>query len=132
MKAAHNIFSRAEAATNRWVPVRPTDEQLQAAKPAAGHHVGQRVKGPHLRAVRKSSRSNIKVPGICRGIMRRYGREEVVFYVQIGDRSRRVYAGRIGIPEAFRRALELRARWEEHIEAANRAILNARERNSTP
>jgi hypothetical protein len=132
MKARHDILSRAEASANRWVPVRPTDDQLQAAKPAAGHHAGQRVKGPHLRAVRKSSRSNIKVPGICKGVMRRYGREEVVFYVQLGDHSRRVYSGRIGVPEAFRRALELRSRWEERVEAANRAILAAREKNSTP
>lgn len=125
--AGHNSLARAESATCRWVPVRPTDDQLQCAAPAAGHRKGQVVQGPHLRRVCRTSRSNIGVPGICRGTLKRYGRVEAVFWVQLGDHSRKVYAHRIGLSEAFRQALEMRAKWEERVQAANQAILKARE-----
>jgi hypothetical protein len=127
MKTCHDPLSRAEAATCRWVPVRPTDGQLEQAAPALGHHSRQGVTGPHLRCVRKHSRSNIGVPGICKGLLHRHGHDEVVFYVQQGSVSRKVYTRRCGISEGFRHALQLRAKWEELIEAANRAILKARE-----
>lgn len=129
MKASHDRLSRAEAAANRWLPVRPTDDQLTEAQPGT-HHAGKRIRGPHLRCVRKSTASNIRVPGICQGTIRRYGKEETVFYVQLGSTSKRIYTGRIGISEGFRRALELRSRWEERVEAANLAILRARRANA--
>lgn len=127
MSQSHDPLARAEAAACCWVPVRPTDGQLAQAGSALGHKKGQHVKGPHLRVVRRSSRSNIGVPGICRGTLHRYGRDETVFYVQLGDHSRKVYAHRVGVPAAFRQALEMRAKWEERVEAANQAILKARE-----
>ncbi len=125
--SAHNPLARAEAATCRWLPVRPTDDQLAEAAPARQHRKGHVVHGPHLRVICRTSRSNIGVPGICRGVLHRYGRTETVFYVQLGDHSRKIYAHRIGVTAAFRQALEMRSKWEERVEAANDAITQARE-----
>jgi hypothetical protein len=126
MKTSHNPLARAEAATCRWMPVRPTDDQLEVAKPASKDGCRHHVTGPHLRALRKSTRSNIGVAGISQSTVHRRGRTEIVFYVNQGTSHRKIYAHRIGISEAFRRALELRSKWEELVEAANRAILASR------
>ncbi len=129
--SGHSPLARAEASACPWVPVRPCDDQLAVAAPAQSHHKGAHVSGPHLRVVHRTSRSNIGVTGICKGVLHRYGRDEAVFYVQLGNYFRKVYTHRIGIPAAFRQALEMPAKWEERVEAANRAILKAREEKSS-
>lgn len=116
--------------TGRTVaPYTPADEDLAAARPAASHRAGEGISGPHLIALRRRhARNRTGVVGLSLGYDRRRGRHYV--YVNLGSRSRCFCIETLGRDEAFRRALQLRRRHVEKVEAANRRIAEARLRHA--
>lgn len=103
----------------------PAQEDLAVAQPAATHHRGAAVAGPHLKTVRgQYTKNKTGIVGISEGW--EHARECRCFWVQLGSTSRRFNITRLGRAEALRRAISLRRAHLEKLALANAAIIAAR------
>ena len=130
-----NPTARAEAAVSRWESPAPQVDVLRTAsagqKRGGGSWVA--VQGPHLRTVRKHNpRNKTGVVGISLISMRKQPHRPLrrYFVVQMGANRSSFCLDTLGAGEAWRRAVQARAKHELRIRAANNAILEARERNA--
>jgi hypothetical protein len=125
----HDPEARAEAGVKRWEPVTPEPELLAIAAPEPPSHRA-RVKGPHLRVVRKRyARNKTGVVGISLANRRAPdGRVARRLVVNLGSTNRAFNVETLGPNEAWRRAVMLRAEHEAKVARANAMILKAREK----
>jgi aspartate aminotransferase-like enzyme len=93
----------------------------------AERRVAGLVRGPHLRAVRREHRRNRTG---CVGIsISRSARGKTYYVANLGSTNRRFCIETLGRAEAFKRALQARAKHELTVQAANEVILAARNTN---
>jgi hypothetical protein len=120
-RAVNGHNSKARAATRRVIPAY---SELADSKPARHGNYWEAVQGPHLRVVRSDHRRNRTG---CVGIsISRSKRGRTYYVANLGSTNRRYCIETLGRAEAFKRALQARAKHELTVQAANEAILAAR------
>lgn len=135
----HNAEARREAAAMPLVlfgdygrtveGYRPADMDLEQAAQPQSHRRGDTITGPHLRTARERyARNRTGIVGISIGFDRFKGHRYV--YVNLGSTNRKFNADALGLTEAFRRAMALRAEHLKKLAQANALILQARARTA--